>query len=262
MTLMNRILIGVRGSAGVPAPPPDVQSILSLAPDVYAALNHNQLPSGPTMWQDFDQNIPVTEPGQLVAAVKNLGSYGGFFVAEGGATRPEWTGDGLYFDGVDDSMQLLHPTMGDTLAGFAWATWFDPGDELDRTQRAVTDRGPNSPAILRNTNILNTLYGVPTTNSPTLTENDGEIRLVLEFERTESGSPTIVKVQYRGAVTADGTGSGSPRAHTADGTNLGCVRQVDQPATQHFTGLIRSIAGWNRDFDPDELSSLPITLGE
>ena len=247
--------------------PPDVQSILSLAPDVYAALNHNQLPSGPIMWQDFDQNIPVTGPGQLVAVVKNLGSHGGFFVAESGTTRPEWTGDGLYFDGVDDVLQLVHPTMG--TSGLTFATWADPGDEVGRAQRPVTDRGVNSPFFFRSDGRLSVVYGVTTSPpDPVITENNGQIRIVLRNEAVEAGfAERGVRVRWSGAVpTQESFGAGNFRAHTADGTNLGAIIEAGGAAAgiprQHYTGLLRATAGWDRPLSNAELDELPITLGD
>lgn len=88
-----------------PTLPEDIAPLLALNPVHYFPMTHNVINGEQVLFQDLFGTVPVTEVGQPIGYVKNLGSSA-MKALSSGTQRPLWMGElGAQFDGVDDYLQ-------------------------------------------------------------------------------------------------------------------------------------------------------------
>lgn len=105
-----------------PSLPADVLAVLALQPVHYFQMVHNEWLGQPVLFQDFPPTAPVTQEGQFIGSVVNLGTSP-MIAAATGTTRPVWRGNqGAEFDGFDDWLNCQASPVTNVPPPFTYAT--------------------------------------------------------------------------------------------------------------------------------------------
>lgn len=233
---------------------PQVEEILASDPEI-AAIGITNIHDGLfTMIQPNGE--PVTEEGQSVAELKNLGSFGGWFTAPSLAACPVYRGaGGLEFNNPATLLLGTENTLATTTSNFTVVSWTgEQSAAASSGANAIHSQlmgagGAQQLALIYDSSGGWSFIGLTNFDTDTGAAASPARQIIIRDGATTSGVITT--------ATNEWTDSADSLERSYQGMSIGSQRDT----IRYADGVIKAVVGWSRALT-SEVDSLPLMIGE